>query len=55
VVEAYGKHLLVRFAGGRTVHVHLGMRGKLLRFPDVSRPPGPRCGSGWPAPMPPGT
>jgi endonuclease VIII len=55
VAEASGKHLLVRFAGGRTVHVHLGMRGKLLRFPDVSRPPGPRCGSGWPAPMPPGT
>ena len=42
VVEAYGKHLLVRFAGGRTVHVHLGMRGKLLRFPDVSRPPRPQ-------------
>ena len=30
MVEASGKHLLVRFAGGRTVHVHLGMRGKLL-------------------------
>jgi endonuclease-8 len=42
VVEAYGKHLLVRFAGGRTVHVHLGMRGKLLCFPDVSRPPLPQ-------------
>jgi endonuclease VIII len=42
VAEAYGKHLLVRFAGGRTVHVHLGMRGKLLRFPDVSRPPLPQ-------------
>jgi endonuclease VIII len=34
--------LLVRFAGGRTVHVHLGMRGKLLCFPDVSRPPRPQ-------------
>jgi endonuclease VIII len=42
VAEAYGKHLLVRFAGGRTVHVHLGMRGKLLRSPDVSRPPRPQ-------------
>ena len=30
VAEAPGKHLLVRFAGGRTVHIHLGMRGKLL-------------------------
>jgi hypothetical protein len=30
VAEAHGKHLLVRLAGGRTVHVHLGMRGKLL-------------------------
>jgi endonuclease VIII len=24
VADAYGKHLLVCFAGGRTVHVHLG-------------------------------
>ena len=42
VAEAYGKHLLVRFAGGRTVHVHLGMRGKLLGVPDPSRPPRPQ-------------
>ena len=41
-VEAYGKHLLVRFAGGRTVHVHLGMRGKLLCVADPSRPPLPQ-------------
>lgn len=41
-VEAHGKHLLERFAGGRTVHVHLGMAGKLLRFPDPSRPPLPQ-------------
>ena len=40
--EAYGKHLLEHFAGSRTVHVHLGMRGKLLRFPDLSRPPLPQ-------------
>jgi formamidopyrimidine-DNA glycosylase len=39
VAEAYGKHLLMRFAGGRTVHVHLGMRGKLLSVADPSRPP----------------
>lgn len=42
VVEAYGKHLLERFAGDRTVHVHLGMRGKLLRVADPSRPPLPQ-------------
>jgi endonuclease VIII len=42
VAEAYGKHLLVRFAGGRTVHVHLGMRGKLLGVADPSRPPRPQ-------------
>ena len=42
VAEAYGKHLLVRFAGGRTVHVHLGMRGKLLGVVDPSRPPLPQ-------------
>jgi endonuclease VIII len=41
-VEAYGKHLLVRFAGDRTVHAHLGMRGKLLRVADPSRPPLPQ-------------
>lgn len=42
VVEAYGKPLLVRFAGGRTVHVHLGMRGKLLSVADPSHPPRPQ-------------
>jgi endonuclease-8 len=42
VAEAYGKHLLVCFAGDRTVHVHLGMRGKLLGVPDPSRPPRPQ-------------
>jgi endonuclease VIII len=55
VVEAYGKHLLVRFAGDRTVHAHLGMRGKLLRVADPSRRLYPRSGCGWPAPVPPGT
>jgi endonuclease VIII len=42
VAEAHGKHLLMRFAGGRTVHVHLGMRGKLLGVADPSRPPRPQ-------------
>jgi endonuclease VIII len=42
VAEAHGKHLLVRFAGDRAVHVHLGMRGKLLRVADPSRPPLPQ-------------
>ena len=42
-VEAYGKHLLVGLDGttasqldAPTVHVHLGMRGKLLRFAPVT-------------------
>jgi len=38
-VEAYGKHLLVDIAGGNgSVHVHLGMRGKWLRFAPVTGP-----------------
>jgi formamidopyrimidine-DNA glycosylase len=37
-VEAYGKHLLVDFAAGDSVHVHLGMRGKWLRFAPVTGP-----------------
>jgi endonuclease-8 len=35
-VEAYGKHLLVGLGDAPTVHVHLGMRGKLLRFAPVT-------------------
>jgi endonuclease VIII len=42
VAEAHGKHLLVRFVGGWAVHVHLGMRGKLLGVVDPSRPPLPQ-------------
>jgi endonuclease-8 len=38
-VEAFGKHLLVDTADGLTVHVHLGMRGKLLRFAPVTGAP----------------
>ncbi|SDR69179.1 endonuclease-8 [Friedmanniella luteola] len=41
-VEAYGKHLLVDLAEHPTVHVHLGMRGKLLRFAPVTGAPMPQ-------------
>src|ERR671917_1025427 len=37
-VEAYGKHLLVEADSGDSVHVHLGMRGKWLRFAPVTGP-----------------
>jgi len=37
-VDAYGKHLLAGFARGVSVHVHLGMRGKWLRFAPVTGP-----------------
>jgi formamidopyrimidine-DNA glycosylase len=36
-VEAYGKHLLIDTAAA-TIHVHLGMRGKWLRFAPVTGP-----------------
>jgi endonuclease-8 len=40
-VEARGKHLLVRFAGGAVLHTHLGMRGswRLARRPGAARRP----------------
>ena len=37
-VAAYGKHLLVDTVTGDSVHVHLGMRGKWLRFAPVTGP-----------------
>ena len=37
-VEAYGKHLLVDTDDAPTGHVHLGMRGKWLRFSPVTGP-----------------
>jgi endonuclease-8 len=37
-IEAYGKHLLVDVEDGDSVHVHLGMRGKWLRFAPVTGP-----------------
>lgn len=41
-VAAYGKHLLVGFDTGASVHVHLGMRGKWLRFEPVTGDPLPQ-------------
>ena len=38
--EAHGKHLLLRFAFGEVVHVHLGMQGKLLHV--AGGPPKPQ-------------
>ena len=37
--EAYGKHLLHHYAGGRTVHVHLGLYGKVTDGPVPVPPP----------------
>jgi endonuclease-8 len=37
-VAAYGKHLLADVVTGESVHVHLGMRGKWLRFAPVTGP-----------------
>ena len=39
LAEAYGKHLMVHLEDAPTVHVHLGMRGLFLRYPDPSVPP----------------
>lgn len=41
-VEALGKHLLIRFAGGATLHTHLGMAGRWRVGPAGRRlrPPG---------------
>ena len=36
--EAYGKHLLVHLQDAPSVHVHLGMRGLFLRYPDPAAP-----------------
>ena len=37
--QAHGKHLLVHLDGAPTVHVHLGLRGLFLRYPDPAEPP----------------
>ena len=39
-VDAYCKHLLLDAVSGDSVQVHLGMRGKWLRFAPVT---GPDC------------
>ena len=39
LAEAYGKHLLVHLEDAPSVHVHLGMRGLFLRYPDPAAPP----------------
>ncbi|MFZ9450154.1 MAG: DNA-formamidopyrimidine glycosylase family protein, partial [Alphaproteobacteria bacterium] len=31
-IEAFGKHLLYRFAGGEALHVHLGLFGMFRSF-----------------------
>ena len=35
-VEAFGKHLLIDMSTQESIHVHLGMRGKWLRFAPVT-------------------
>ncbi len=42
--DAYGKHLLHRFDDGRSVHIHLGLFGKVFHhpLPPRGRPPLPR-------------
>lgn len=39
-IDAYGKHLLYRFEGGRTLQVHLGLFGRFRRWKDPA--PAPR-------------
>jgi endonuclease-8 len=36
--DAHGKHLFVGLGSDDEIHVHLGMRGKWLRFSDPTRP-----------------
>jgi formamidopyrimidine-DNA glycosylase len=40
-VEAYGKHLLYRWAGRRTLHVHLGLIGSFRTHPNPAPAPSP--------------
>jgi len=41
-VEAFGKHLFIDFVNDTSVHVHLGMRGKFLRFAPLTGAPLPQ-------------
>ncbi|HUR75425.1 MAG TPA: DNA-formamidopyrimidine glycosylase family protein [Sporichthya sp.] len=38
-VRAVGKHLIYRLEGAPALHVHLGMRGLFLRYPDPTTEP----------------
>lgn len=38
-IDAYGKHLLYRFEGERTLQVHLGLFGRFRRWKDPAPPP----------------
>ncbi len=38
-IEAHGKHLLYRFEGGDTLHIHLGLYGKIHRAAGVPAEP----------------
>jgi endonuclease VIII len=42
--DAYGKHLLHRYEDGRSVHIHLGLFGKVFhhQLPERMAPPAPR-------------
>lgn len=42
-VDAHGKHLLYRFGGGLTVHVHLGLFGRFRVGTDGAPPDRPTC------------
>lgn len=42
-VDAHGKHLLYRFGGGLTVHVHLGLFGRFRVGGDGAPPDRPAC------------
>lgn len=41
-VEAFGKHLFIDLSMDAAIHVHLGMRGKWLRFAPVTGPAMPQ-------------
>lgn len=38
-IEAIGKHILYHFSNGRTLHIHLGLAGKIYRDPQPASPP----------------
>lgn len=38
-IEAIGKHLLYHFDSGKSLHIHLGLAGKIYRDPQPAEPP----------------